>query len=145
MNRMARIVCTVLFLTATAAHAHGYAIGEVRVQHPWASATAASTREALVFMRIYNQGHAPERLLSATSAVAKCVELRTGASPTASIALPARKSITLEPGGLHLLLADLERPLPKGERFILLLRFERSGELSIEVEVQSADSKRPRH
>jgi copper(I)-binding protein len=73
------------------------------------------------------------------------VELRAGNTPTAAIDLPPRKSITLRPSGPHLLLTALERPLRKGERITLLLRFERSGELHVEVEVQSADSKRSHH
>ncbi len=145
MQRITRIACAGFLLIAAAAYAHGYAIGDVRVQHPWTRATVEPTREAPAFMRIYNQGHLPERLLSATSSIASRVELRAGASPTATIELPPRKSITLESSGPHLLLADLARPLLKGERIILLLRFERSGELRIEVEVQSADSKRSRH
>jgi copper(I)-binding protein len=138
------ILCALL-LNAGAAHAHAYAIGDVRVQHPWIRATPVGTRQAAAFMRIYNKGHTAERLISATSPVAGRVELRAADSSASAIALPVGKAVELEPGGLHLLLADLERPLLKGERIVLLLRFERAGDLRIEVEVQSAASKRPRH
>jgi len=43
------------------------------------------------------------------------------------------------------LLTGLTRPLLKGDRIPVRLRFERSGETSVEVEVQSAESRRPRH
>jgi periplasmic copper chaperone A len=145
MHRITRIACAGFLLIAAAAHAHGYAVGDVRVQHPWIRATVQGTREARAFMRIYNQGHVPERLLSATSSIASRVELRAGASSTATIDLPPRKSITFESSGPHLLFTGLKRPLLKGERIVLVLRFERSGELRIEIEVQSADSKRSRH
>jgi copper(I)-binding protein len=145
MQRIARAVCAAFLLIAATAYAHGYAIGELRVHHPWTRATTQDTREAQVFMRIYNHGHVPDRLLSAMSSIASRVELRLAASSTATIEVPPRKSTTLQSNGPHLLLAGLERPLLKGERIILLLRFERSGELRIEVEVQGADSKRSHH
>jgi copper(I)-binding protein len=43
------------------------------------------------------------------------------------------------------MLVDLARPLKKGERFTMRLRFERSGELEIELEVQELGSRHPRH
>lgn len=145
MWRITPILCAALLLEADAAHAHAYAIGDVRVQHPWTRATTAATRRAAVFMRIHNEGSTPQRLVSATSPIAGRVELRTPKSPLRAIDLPARKAIELEPRGLHLVLEDLDRPLLKGERIVLLLRFDQAGDLRIEVEVQSAESKRPRH
>jgi hypothetical protein len=78
-------------------------------------------------------------------AAAGRVELRAADSPASAIELPAAKVVELKPGGLHLLLMDLERPLLKGERIVLLLRFDRVGDLRIDAEVQSAESKRSRH
>jgi len=43
------------------------------------------------------------------------------------------------------MLVDLARPLKKGERFPMTLRFERAGELEIELEVQEIGSRHPRH
>jgi copper(I)-binding protein len=43
------------------------------------------------------------------------------------------------------MLVDLTQPLKQGERFTMRLRFERAGELEIELEVQEAGSRHPRH
>jgi hypothetical protein len=59
--------------------------------------------------------------------------------------IPARERITLRPGGSHLMLVDLAQPLEKGARFVMKLRFERAGELEVEVEVQEIGSRHPRH
>jgi hypothetical protein len=59
--------------------------------------------------------------------------------------IPARERYALRPGGSHLMLVDLAQPLKKGERFSMTLRFERAGELQIELEVQEAGSRHPRH
>jgi copper(I)-binding protein len=59
--------------------------------------------------------------------------------------IPARERITLRPGGSHLMLVDITRPLKKGERFPVTLRFERAGELQVEVEVQDIGARKPHH
>ena len=134
-----------LLLASGSSHAHGYEAGDVRVQHPWTRAAAAGARQVAVFMRIENRGRGADLLVAAASPVAGRIEVRNRAGSTAAIELPAQRAIDLEPGGPHLLLADLQRPLVKGERVPLVLRFERSGELRIELEVQGADTRRPRH
>jgi copper(I)-binding protein len=139
------LLCLGLLSMATPSRAHGYEAGEIRVQHPWARATSAGARHVAVFMRIRNQGSNPERLVSAASPVAARVELRGATSPVAAIDLPARNTVELVPGGTHLLLLEVGRSIAKGERIALLLRFERLGELSIDVEVQGPHARRPRH
>ena len=139
------VATTALLLAAGGAVAHNFGTGELRVQHPWTRATPADARQAAAYMRIQNNGRAADRLIAADSLVAGRVELRSAAGPAPAIDLPARKSVRLEPGGVYLLLVDLKRPLLKGERIPILLRFERSGEAHVEVEVQSAESRRPRH
>jgi copper(I)-binding protein len=61
------------------------------------------------------------------------------------IALPARERYELRPGGAHLMLVDIVRPLKKGERFPVTLRFEKAGELEVQFEVQDLGSRAPHH
>jgi copper(I)-binding protein len=49
--------------------------------------------------------------------------------------LPAYKPVKLNPGGAHVWLADLRRPLKTGDSFTLTLRFERAGERQVAVSV----------
>jgi hypothetical protein len=43
------------------------------------------------------------------------------------------------------MLVDIARPLKKGERFPVKLRFERAGEIEVQFEVQELGSKHPHH
>jgi copper(I)-binding protein len=43
--------------------------------------------------------------------------------------------VKLNPGGAHVWLADLRRPLKTGDSFTLTLRFERAGERQVAVSV----------
>jgi copper(I)-binding protein len=58
---------------------------------------------------------------------------------------PARARLTLQPNGPHLMFIGLKRPFAKGERIPLVLRFEKAGELHVELEVQAPDSRRAHH
>lgn len=59
--------------------------------------------------------------------------------------VPARQRLVLRPGGSHLMIVGLHKPFVKGERVPLTLRFERAGELEIEIEVQAGGSTKPHH
>lgn len=54
-----------------------------------------------------------------------------------AIAVPAGATVTLEPGGLHLMLIDLATPLVAGESFPMTLTFSSGAEVSVPVEVRS--------
>lgn len=123
----------------------------LKVAHAWARATAPGAPNGGVFMRIDNAGSADDRLLSAASDRARAVELHTHrmeggvarmvAQPT--IALPAGKATEFAPGGLHVMLIGLVRPLQEGERFPLTLRFEKAGTQQVEVMVRSIGAGAP--
>jgi hypothetical protein len=46
----------------------------------------------------------------------------------------------LRPGGLHIMLIGLKAPLKEGTRFPLTLKFEKAGEVALEVAVRAATS-----
>lgn len=142
-----------LALTSPVASSHSYEKGDIQVRHPWSRATPPGASIAVAYMEIRNTGSQPDKLLSATTAVAQRVEMhitqREGEvmkmRQVKAFEIPARERYALRPGGSHLMLVDLARPLKKGEGFAIRLRFERAGELQIELEVQEAGSRYPRH
>jgi copper(I)-binding protein len=52
--------------------------------------------------------------------------------------VPGRGRVELKPGGAHLMLVDIKRPFKQGEKIPLVLRFEKAGELKIDLEVRAA-------
>jgi copper(I)-binding protein len=52
--------------------------------------------------------------------------------------VPANGKLTLAPGGLHIMLMGLKKPLAAGSSFPLTLQFEKAGEVKVEVQVESA-------
>lgn len=143
----------VAILLLAAASVHSQQKGEIEVRQSWSRATPAGAKVGVGYMEIRNAGAQPDRLLSASASVAKRVEMhitqREGEvmrmRQVQAFEIPARGSVTLRPGGSHLMLIDLAQPLKKGERFAVRLRFERAGELDIELEVREAGSRHPGH
>ena len=58
--------------------------------------------------------------------------------PIESLEIPAGSTINLEPGGYHIMLLDLVKPLEVGSEIELTLTFEKAGELTITVPVRES-------
>ena len=56
------------------------------------------------------------------------------------IDVPAHDTLTLEPGGYHVMLIDLKKPLVSDEQLPLTLQFEHAGQVDITVEIKSSDA-----
>ena len=143
-------------LTATAsptAWAHGYGKSDLQVRHPWTRATPPGAKVAAAYLEIRNSGRQPDRVIGAATPAAERVELHVMTTvggvmkmrEMPDFEVPARQRLVLQPGGSHLMIVGLKQPLAKGDRIPLTLRFERAGELAIELEVQPVDSRRPHH
>lgn len=114
---------------------------QLEIDQPWARDTVGRTASAAVFMTI--RSPAADRLVGASSEIAGETDLMTmsGGSEAMgmiyldSIDIPAGEPVDLDPRGLHVWLADLERPLVAGESFPLTLTFENAGDRRVEVAV----------
>jgi copper(I)-binding protein len=113
----------------------------IEVKDAWTRDTVGGTANAAVFMTISSQ--TPDRLIGAATPVAKKTDLMTmiggsgamGMKYLKAIDLPAGTTVSLDPSGLHVWLADLNQPLRGGETFPLSLKFEKAGERRVTVSV----------
>ncbi|HZH46134.1 MAG TPA: copper chaperone PCu(A)C [Roseococcus sp.] len=145
MNR--RILLALLAAAPVAAHAQSE--GGIAIEAPWTRA-AGQGGQGAGYLTIRNAGPA-DRLLAASTPAAARLELhnveRDGEvmrmREVAAIPVPARGSVTLQPGGLHLMLIGLTAPLVAGETIPVTLRFERAGEMRVMLAVQAAGARAP--
>jgi copper(I)-binding protein len=99
------------------------------MQDAWARASLGGARNAIVYGTIMNRGAGHLRLVGADTPVAGRVEFHLHAMDGEvmtmrridGIDLKSGESVTLKPGGLHIMLVDLKRPLKEGESFPLTL------------------------
>ena len=142
-----------LLLLPLLVQAHNHEKGDIQIRHPWSRATAPGAKVAAGYMELRNSGAQPDRLLSIETPVAQRVEMHISQRDgevmrmrqVKSFEVPARERYEMRPGGSHLMLVDIARPLKKGERFPLKLRFERAGEIEVQVEVQDLGARHAHH
>lgn len=116
---------------------------QIRIEKPWARATAPGSQVAGGYMLIRNQGAAADRLVGASSPAAARVEMHVHINEGGVMKMrevhgydvPAKGSFELKPGGAHLMFVDIKRPFKEGERVPVKLKFEKAGEVSAEFHV----------
>jgi copper(I)-binding protein len=148
-----RTLFFVVLMATGLAHGHSHEKGDLQVRHPWSRATPPGAKVGVTYMEIRNSGAKPARLVGASTPLARKVEMHVTTHEggvarmreVKGLEVPAGERLELRPGGSHFMLVDLVRPLAKGERIPLTLRFEGAGEMTVEVEVQELGSRHPRH
>lgn len=143
MRTMISPAMFLMAITSSAWAGEGH-VGPLHVQQPWAREMPPVSRTAAAYLSVHNSGAEQDRLVAATTPVAARVELHThehGAGmmrmrQIAGVDLPAGQRVSFEPGGLHMMLVDLQRPLVAGQGFELSLTFERAGSVQVQVQVR---------
>ena len=139
-----------LAATAAQAQTQGAIQGTIQVEAGWSRAAGAG-RVGAGFMTLRNTGPTADRLVAARAGIARVVELHTHLHengvmrmrPVETIDLPSDATVTLAPGGNHLMLIDLTAALRQGESVPVTLVFEKAGEVQINLSVQSAGARGP--
>jgi copper(I)-binding protein len=129
---------------AAGAPAQQYKFESLTIDQPVARATPPGAKTGLVFFSIDNASNRSERLLHASTPVAAGVVLHQMAQSGGMMTMRAVPSLEigpgmkleLGPGGYHLMLIDLRQPLKVGERFPLILTFQRIGTVTTMVLVE---------
>ena len=144
MNLHHLLTTIVLAAASAAAQAHEFKLGTITIGHPYARATVPGQPAGGGFLKLENKG-GDDRLLSASAGVSGAVELHSMSMDgdvmrmrqIDAIELPAGKTVELKPGGLHIMFMGLKAPLKAGDSFPLKLKFEKAGEVTVDVKVEA--------
>lgn len=115
----------------------------VTIEQPFARAAIQQQRNSAAFMKITNTGER-SAIVFAKSPVAGIVELHTHIHDNGvmrmrkikQIDLPTGQAVSLQPGGLHVMLLGLNRDLKPGEQVEITLGFKDGSEKSLQIPVQ---------
>lgn len=97
------------------------------------------------FFAVKNGGKEPDRLIAASFAGAQTVELHETVDDNGVMKMrphpegwevPAGGTLELKPGGKHVMLIGLKEPLTAGTQITLVLKFEKAGEITVQVPVK---------
>ena len=135
-----------IFLTVAACEEDGDP--RITVTDAWAPETAKGVTshhgdvaklhqdKAAIYFNLKNTGAGHDKLIGASTYEAGSVVLANGAEEVVeSIPVRKRDEVSLEPGGLHVMLLDLRGPLTKGQWLTLTLLFEKSPEWVVRVPI----------
>jgi copper(I)-binding protein len=132
----------------------GAAIGDIVVRGAYIRQPAA-TDVAAAYMSISNTGSQPDTLLSVYSGAARLTGLynlpaagatatvQTGHVPSGPYLLAAGATVRLVPAGGHVLLSQLTGPLRAGDQVSMVLTFQRTGQVLVEVPVIAISAPTP--
>ena len=117
---------------------------DIAVEAAWARASLPGQTSSAAYFSITNKGGEDELLsvsspagdasLHSTSMESGVMRMR----PLPGLAIPAGATVTLAPGGTHVMLMGLKQPLVAGSSIRLDLRFRKSGERHVEAAVRPA-------
>ncbi len=147
--RLTAAIATLLVASATAS-AHQYQAGAITIQHPHARATVPGQPTGGAFMVLVNKGGA-DRLLGISADVARSTELHEmkmendvmRMRQVDGIDIGAGQTVELKPGGFHVMFVGLKAPLKAGERFPMKLKFEKAGEVTVDVTIDAPGAAMP--
>lgn len=136
MQRLVLAALTALFAVPV--------FSQVQVTDPWVRATVPQQQATGAFMRLTSPVAA--RLVEVRSPAARIVEIHEMSmqdnvmrmrAMAAGLELPAGAAVNLQPGGYHVMLIDLVKPLKEGETVPLTLVVEGKDKRRETIEVQA--------
>jgi copper(I)-binding protein len=151
-----RYVLTLLsaMVFAPSAFAHDYKLGALKIDHPWTRATAPTARAGGGFLTIVNNGTTPDRLIAARSPASMKVEVHEMKMDgnvmrmrevEKGIEIPAGATVTLKPGGFHIMFMELRAPLTQGAKVPVTLVFEKAGSIDVDFKIEAAGAATSHH
>ena len=135
------LVAAVLGLLAAPAQATDVTAGPLKISAAWARATPKGAKVGGGYLTISNTGDAPDRLVGAASAVAKEVQVHEMSMAdgvmkmrpvTGGLEIKPGATVTLKPGGYHVMFVGLAQPLKPGEHFKVTLEFAKAGKVDVD-------------
>jgi copper(I)-binding protein len=154
MPKPATLMCvSVLAITAaSSALAHDYKAGALKIGHPWTRATPNGASVGGGYLTVENTGPDADKLVGGTLAGAGRVEIHRMsmegsvmkmAPVEGGLVITPNETVSLKPGGYHLMFLDLKGQLKKGEMLKGSLEFEKAGKVEVEFKVEAIAAKGP--
>ena len=135
-----------------AASAHDYKVGSLAIDHPWTRATPRSATVGGGYLKITNNGGAPDRLISVSSDAAATVEIHEMKMSGSKMQMRPLKdgieirpgqTVEFRPGGYHIMFMKIKQPFEQGKRIKGTLTFEKAGKIEVEFAVDAMGAQAP--
>jgi periplasmic copper chaperone A len=134
-----------LGLLTLPAQADDVMAGALKVSAAWARATPKGASVGGGYLTVTNTGTAPDTFIGGTTAIASRFEVHEMKMDngimkmrpvSGGIEIKPGQSITLGPGGFHVMLVGLKQQLKEGEHFKATLEFAKAGKVDVDFTVE---------
>jgi hypothetical protein len=123
--------------------------GDIEIKNAWARATPGGAQTAAIYVTIEAAGG--DRLTGASTPAAQKAEIHLMTMDNGimkmrqvdGIDLPAGTPVTLRPGGYHIMLTGLAKPLEERQSFPLTLDFTKAGARDVTVSIEKVGAMGP--
>ncbi len=145
MLRLSLLAAALVAGLAASAAAQGTP-SAIAVTDAWARATPPGAKTGAAYVTVANKGTGDDRLIGVSTPVARQAQVHTTINdngvmkmrPVAALDVKPGTSVSLKPGGLHVMLMGLKAPLTQGQSFPLTLTFAKAGKIETTVKVAKA-------
>ena len=145
VHRIAALAAVACAAWTTTAYAQPYVLQNLRIEHPYARPTPPGARTGAAYFAIENRGRDGDRLVRVQTPLAGAAEIHSMSMEgnmmrmraVSALDIAPHATTTLKPGGYHLMLVDLKRPLAVGDTVPLSLTFEKAGTIEVAARVEA--------
>lgn len=144
-------IAAALAIVSTGAHAQDASVGNMKISAAWSRATPKSASVGGGYMKITNAGNEADRLVGGSSEVASRFEVHAMSMDNGvmkmrsipnGIEIKPGQTVTLDPGGYHIMLVGLKKQLVQGERFKVTLEFAKAGKVDVDFKIEGIGARR---
>jgi copper(I)-binding protein len=134
------------------AQAADYDVGSMHISQPWARATPKGASSAAGYMTITNKGAMPDRVSCLSSDAAAQCQIHTMTMDggvmkmrpvEGGLEIKPGETVTLQPGGYHMMLVDLKHPLEAGQDVKATLKFDNAGTIEVDYPIAAIGAPAP--
>ena len=146
MGRIIFIASALITGNSQVLSAENYSLGNLQISNIWARATPGHARTAAVYIeRIHNSGGQIDSLIYMSSPLARKNLIHktivedgiAKMSHVKVLKIHAGRSVSLKPGGLHIMMLGIQKSLKRGFKFPMILEFQKAGKIEVVVEVKN--------
>ena len=145
-----------IIISPPAVTAHEYAQKNITVDHPWSKPTPPLSEYGVAYFSVSNSGQKDDLLLEIKTPgeIAKSAsihdvihdgDMMRMREVTDGKKIPAGSTIKFQPGGSHIMLEGLQKPLKLNDKFTIELVFANAGNVPVDIWVEDRPQQSDKH
>lgn len=141
-------------ISSANSHDHMVKVGTLTIKEAWTRETPPNAPAGGAYLTITNTGDVADRLVGGSAAFSNIIEIHDMTMENNvmrmfpledGLEIPAGETVTLKPGGLHVMMIGITDPFKEGDTVTITLSFEQAGTVDVEFSVAKIGAKEAHH